>query len=417
MYIIGQEEIDAVARIVNAKTLFRYGIGHECERFEGRYAEYLGAKHFSLAASGSYALTAAMIGLGIGPGDEVLVPAHTYMASATSVLAAGAIPVIVDVNESITIDPTAIDAAIGPRTRAIMAVHMWGTACDMDAIMQIARRRKVLVIEDACQGVGGGYKGRKFGSIGDIGAFSFNFYKNMTAGEGGGVVTNNDAVVQRVKCAIDPCHAFWTGRKEDAKPFAGNGARATEFMGAILNVQLDRIDGIITAMRSERDTILEATKDLTSVGLHQAPLHSREFDCGANVFLTLPNADAANVFTATYPSVIAGKTGRHTYTEWDQVLMGAGAAHPLMNPYTMPANAECRRTYSRDMCARSLEILNRTVLVPTHPLHTAKEVENIIHNIKAATLVALGRLKKEEVDVREAEAVDATKYDLKELAW
>ena len=97
--------------------------------------------------------------------------------------------------------------------------------------------------------------------------------------------------------------------------------------------------------------------------------------------------------------------------------MGAGAAHPLMNPYTMPANAECRRTYSRDMCARSLEILNRSVLVPTHPLHTAKEVENIIHNIKAATLVALGGLKKEEVDVREAEAVDTTKYDLKELAW
>jgi dTDP-4-amino-4,6-dideoxygalactose transaminase len=417
MYIIGQEEIDAVARIVNAKTLFRYGIGHECERFETRYAEYLGAKHFSLAASGSYALTAAMIGLGIGPGDEVLVPAHTYMASATSVLAAGAIPVIVDVNESLTIDPTAIDAAIGPRTRAIIAVHMWGTACDMDAIMQIARRRKVLVIEDASQGVGGGYEGRKFGSIGDIGTFSFNFYKNMTAGEGGGVVTNDDAVAQRVKCAIDPCHAFWTGRKEDAKPFAGNGARATEFMGAILNVQLDRIADIITAMRRERDTILEATKELTSVGLRQAPLHSREFDCGTNVFLTLPNAEAAKVFTTTFPSVIAGKTGRHTYTEWDQVLMGAGAAHPLMNPYTMPANAECRRTYSRDMCARSLEILNRSVLVPTHPLHTAKEVENIIHNIKAATLVALGGLKKEEVDVREAEAVDTTKYDLKELAW
>ena len=417
MYIIGQEEIDAVARIVNSKELFRYGIGHECERFEARYAAYLGAKHFSLAASGSYALTAAMIGLGIGPGDEVLVPAHTYMASATSVLAAGAIPVIVDIDESITIDPAAIEAAIGPRTRAVIPVHMWGTTCNMDAIMEIARRRKVLVIEDACQGVGGGYKGRKFGSIGDIGAFSFNFYKNMTAGEGGGVVTNDDAVARRVNCAIDPCHAFWTGRREDAKPFAGNGARASEFMGAILNIQLDRIDGIIEGLRRERDTILDGIKDLAGLGLRQAPLNSREFDCGANVFLTLPDAKTAQVFTQTYPSVIAGKTGRHTYTEWDQVLMGAGAAHPLMNPYTMPANAQCRRTYSRDMCARSLDILNRTILVPTHPLHTAEEAENIIHNIKAATRVALGGLKREEADVRAAEAVDATKYDLKELAW
>jgi dTDP-4-amino-4,6-dideoxygalactose transaminase len=417
MYIIGQEEIDAVARIVNSKELFRYGIGHECERFEARYAAYLGAKHFSLAASGSYALTAAMIGLGIGPGDEVLVPAHTYMASATSVLAAGAIPVIVDIDETITIDPAAIEAAIGPRTRAVIPVHMWGTACNMDAIMEIARRRKVLVIEDACQGVGGGYKRRKFGSIGDIGAFSFNFYKNMSAGEGGGVVTNDDAVARRVNCSIDPCHAFWTGRREDAKPFAGNGARASEFMGAILNVQLDRIDGIISAMRRERDTILDGIKDLASLGLRRAPLNSREFDCGANVFLTLPDADSAQAFTATYPSVIAGKTGRHTYTEWDQVLMGEGAAHPLMNPYTMPANAECRRSYSRDMCAHSLQILNRTILVPTHPLHTAEDIENIIHNIKAATRVALAGVKREEADVRKGEALDAIKYDLKEVAW
>jgi dTDP-4-amino-4,6-dideoxygalactose transaminase len=417
MYIIGQEEIDAMARVVTSKALFRYGVGHECERFEQRYAAYLGARHFSLAASGSYALTAAMIGLGIGPGDEVLVPAHTYMASATSVLAAGAIPVIVDVNESITIDPAAIEAAIGPRTRAVIAVHMWGTTCDMDAIMGIARRRKLFVIEDTCQGVGGSYKGRKLGTIGDIGAYSFNFYKNMTAGEGGGVVTNDDKVAKRVNCAIDPCHAFWTGRDEDSKPFAGNGARASEFMGAVLNVQLDRIDGIIEAMRRERDTILAGIRELESLGLRAAPLNSREFDCGANVFLTLPSATTADLFVKTFPSVIAGKTGRHTYTEWDQVLMGAGAAHPLMNPYNMPANAECRRTYSKDMCARSLEILNRTILVPTHPLHTKGEIEDIVHNIKAATRVALGQVKSEEVDVRRAGEVDATKYDLKVVSW
>lgn len=417
MYIIGQEEIDAMARVVNSKALFRYGLGHECERFEQRYAAYLGCRHFSLAASGSYALTAAMIGLGLGPGDEVLVPAHTYMASATSVLAAGAIPVIVDIDESITIDPAALEAAIGPRTRAVIPVHMWGTTCNMDAIMEIARRHKLFVIEDSCQGVGGSYKGRRLGSIGDIGAYSFNFYKNMTCGEGGGVVTNDDAVAKRVNCAIDPCHAFWTGRDDNSKPFAGNGARASEFMGAVLNVQLDRIDGIIAAMRSERDTILAGIRDLESLGLRAAPLNSREFDCGANVFLTLPNAESASVFVQTFPSVIAGKTGRHTYTEWDQVLMGMGAAHPLMNPYNMPANAECRKTYSKDMCARSLEILNRTILVPTHPLHTKAEIEDIIHNIKAATRVALGHVKSAEVDVRNAAAVDATKYDLKVVAW
>src|SRR4051812_7520488 len=205
MYVVGQEEIEALTRVIENRALFRYGVGHECDRFEERYARYLGVKHFALAASGSNALVAAMIGLGLGPGDEVLIPAHTYMATATSVLAVGAIPVIVDIDESLTIDPRAIEAAIRPRTRAVIPVHMWGAACDMAAIMEIARRHNLLVIEDACQGVGGSYEGRKFGTIGNAGAFSFNYFKNMTAGEGGGVAMNDDTVAERARCAIDPC--------------------------------------------------------------------------------------------------------------------------------------------------------------------------------------------------------------------
>ena len=261
MYQVGEEEVDAVARVIRRSgELFRYGVGHECETFEQRYSAYLGVKHFALAASGSHALAAAITAVGLGPGDEVLIPAHTYMATATSVLTAGAIPVIVDVDESITLSPAAFEAAIGPRTRAVVPVHMWGTACDMDAIMEIAARRDVLVIEDACQGVGGGYKGRRFGSIGHIGAFSFNYFKNMTCGEGGGVAVNDDTWAERARCAIDPCHFYWQGRSDGVQPFSGNGARASELMGAMLNVQLDRIEGMVEAMRAERRTILEATR-------------------------------------------------------------------------------------------------------------------------------------------------------------
>ena len=140
MYKVGQAEIDAVSRVIRSGELFRYGVGHECDRFEQRYAAYLGVKHFALAASGSQALAAAMTAVGLGPGDEVIIPAHTYMATATSVLTAGAIPLIVDIDETVTIDPKAVEAAIGPRTRAVVAVHMWGAACDMEAIMDIARR-------------------------------------------------------------------------------------------------------------------------------------------------------------------------------------------------------------------------------------------------------------------------------------
>ena len=412
MYTVGDEEAAAIAAAIRDKALFRYGVGNQCERFEQRYAAYLGVKHFALCASGSNALAAAMTAVGPGPGDEVLIPAHTYMASATSVLAAGAIPVIVDIDETVTIDPKAIEDAIGPRTKAVVPVHMWGAACAMDAIMEIATRRNLIVIEDACQGVGGGYEGRKFGAIGHIGAFSFNYYKNMTAGEGGGVAVNDERLAKRVHCAIDPCHFYWNGRDQTEMPFAGNGARASELMGAMLNVQLDRLDGMIQAMRAEKKKILKGTAQLGNIGLRPSPMNSPDHDCSTQVMYSMPSADAASRFVKIFPSVIAGKTGRHTYTEWDQVLMGAGAAHPAMNPYNMPANAECRRTYSKDMCARSLEILNRTVMVATHPEHTEQETADIVHNINVAARVALGGMKLEEADLRRTAPVEAQKFDL-----
>jgi dTDP-4-amino-4,6-dideoxygalactose transaminase len=412
LYQVGQEEIDAVTRVIRSQALFRYGVGNECERFEARYAEYLGVKHFALAASGSNALAAAMTAVGLGPGDEVIIPAHTYMATATSVLSVGAIPLIVDIDDTITIDPKAIEAAIGPRTRAIVAVHMWGAACDMDAIMAIAERHGLLVIEDACQGVGGGYEGRKLGTIGHIGAFSFNYYKNMTCGEGGGVAVNDDAQAERARCSIDPCHFYWQGRNDAVKPFSGNGARASELMGAMLNVQLDRLDGMIQAMRAEKKTILEATRSLGNLGLVATRMNSANHDCASQVMYSLPSPEVAKRFVDLCPSVVIGKTGRHTYTEWDQVLMGAGAAHPAMNPFNMPANAECRKTYSKDMCAKSLEILDRTIMVAMHPEHTAEEISDIAHNIREAARVALDAIPIESAHWRKARPVDARKFDL-----
>jgi dTDP-4-amino-4,6-dideoxygalactose transaminase len=412
MYIVGQEEIDAIARVIRSGALFRYGIGAECDRFERRYAEYLGTSHVALTASGTFALTAAVNALAIGPGDEVLVPAHTYMATAMAVLAAGAIPVIVDVDESITIDPDAVDDAVGPRTRAVIPVHMWGAACDMDRIMALADKHDLLVLEDTCQGVGGSYEGRRLGTIGHVGAFSFNYYKNMTAGEGGAVCTADDRIAERVRCAIDPCHFYWQGRSDQQKPFAGNGARASEIMGAMLNVQLDRLPEMIAAMQRERRQILAGTAALGNLGLKPSPMNSPDHDCAAHVMYLMPSAEAAERFVAVFPNVIAGKTGRHTYTEWDQVLIGEGAAHAAMNPYEMPENRDCRRSYSKDMCQRSLDILNRTVMVPTHPLHGEQEIGDIIHNIGVAARVALGGMSPAEADLRSVQKLDAQKFDM-----
>jgi dTDP-4-amino-4,6-dideoxygalactose transaminase len=411
MYLAGEEEIEAIAKVIRSGKLFRYRDESECERFEKRYAKHLGVSEFALGVSGTYGLAAGLVGLGIGPGDEVLVPAHTYMATATAVLAVGAIPVIVDIDETITMSPDAIRDAIGPHTRAIIPVHMWGAACNMDAIMDIAERRGLLVLEDVCQGIGGSYEGRKLGSIGHAGAYSFNFFKNMSGGEGGGIATSDPKVAERARCYIDPCHFYWQGRNDATKPFAGVGARASELLGAMLNVQLDRLDGMISAMRAEKKKILAGTKHLDNLGLRASPMNSADHDCATQVMFTLPNEDAAQAFVKAMPAVIAGKTGRHTFTQWDQVLMHEGAHHKALNPYTLPENKGLRMNYPEGMCKGSLEILNRTVMVATNPLHSAQEVEDIIHNIDQAARVALENAAIEDVVLRNQQAVDLQKFD------
>lgn len=411
MYLAGEEEIEAIARVIRSGQLFRYRDGSECERFEKRYAADLGVGQFALAASGTYGLAAGLVGLGIGPGDEVLVPAHTYMATATAVLAVGAIPVIVDIDESVTISPAAIRDAIGPHTRAIIPVHMWGAACNMDAIMEIASRHDLLVLEDVCQGIGGSYEGRKLGSIGHAGAFSFNFFKNMSGGEGGGIATSDPKVAERARCYIDPCHFYWQGRGDATKPFAGVGARASELMGAMLNVQLNRLDGMIGAMRAEKRRILAATRHLGNLGLKASPMNSADHDCATQVMFMLPTEAAAKAFTTVMPSVIAGKTGRHTFPQWDQVLMHEGSHHPALNPYTLPENRGLRTAYDPDMCRSSLDILNRTVMVATNPQHSAGDIDDMIHNIDQAARVALENVAVDDVVIRNAKPVDLQKFD------
>ena len=410
MYEIGDQEVQAIKKIISKGKLFRYLENSECSIFEKNYAKFLSIKHTALASSGTAALTAALVGLKIGPGDEVLIPAHTYMATAMSVLSVGAIPIIVDIDESLTIDPKALEDACGPLTRAAIVVHMWGTTCNMNAIMKIAKKKNLFVIEDACQGVGGGYEKKMLGTIGHVGAFSFNYYKNMTSGEGGAVVSNNKEIIERAKCAIDPCHFYWQGRKNSLKPFAANGSRASEFMGALLNVQLKRLPGMIKKMRAERNKILSSTQNLSNMGIKHSPLNSKNYDCGNYVFFKFNNTLDAENFTSIFPAPIAGKTGRHNYTEWDQILLKEGSFHQSLNPYKLSQNKKCRMNYNKNMCKSSLEILDKTIMIPTDPKNTKKDINNTIRNIKRA---ALAYINKEHIKIKQ-KAIDKGKFDYSE---
>jgi dTDP-4-amino-4,6-dideoxygalactose transaminase len=370
MHIIGEKEIEAVAKVIRSGKLFRYGVGHECDRFERRYEKYLGVKHARMTTSGTEAIRAALIGLKVGPGDEVLVPACTYMASALGVLAAGAIPVIVDIDESLTLDPKAVEKAIGPRTRAILPVHMWGLPCNMRALMGIARKHKLLVIEDACQAVGGGYRGKKLGSIGHAGCFSFNYFKNLSCGEGGAYVTNNETVARRGQCVNESCEIYWSDEASDEDHFASSGSRASEIGGAIMNVQLGRLDPLIRSLRRQKKRILEETKD---TGLKPIKANSIDDECGTHLAFMLQDTKSATAFSKQLKGDIAGQTGRHVFTEWLPVLNHRGGPCPALNPYLMKENRPCRKKYSKGMCAQSLDILNRTVLLTLK--HDAKRAD------------------------------------------
>jgi dTDP-4-amino-4,6-dideoxygalactose transaminase len=341
-----------------------------------------------MTSSGTAALVAALAGLGVGPGDEVIVPAHTFMATAVAVLGVGAIPVIVDIDPSIAISPSALESAIGPRTKAAIPVHMWGMPANMDAIMAIAKRRNILILEDACQGVGGAYNGRRLGSIGHAGAFSFNYYKNMTCGEGGAMVTNDARVLQVGKCMIDCNGFFWTGKETDMHPFVASGSRASEIEGAIMNAQLDRIEQMIRTLRDNKKRVLRETANVP--GLTPNPANSLDWECATHIVYLLPTATQAQAFATAMNAGIAGKTGRHTYTEWDPILSRRAGHVPAMNPFNWEANKGCRMNYSPDMCSASLDILNRTVMIGNSVDRTEAETTALIHKIRQVAQDVLG---------------------------
>jgi perosamine synthetase len=222
------------------ETTWISSTGKYLDRFEAAFAEYCGVRHAVACSNGTTALHLALVALGVGPGDEVLVPTLTFVATANTVTYCGARPVFVDAEpETWTIDPAAIEARITPRTKGIIVVHLFGHPADMGPINAIARRHGLFVLEDAAQAHGAEYKGRRAGALGDIATFSFFGNKIVTTGEGGMVVTDDNAIADRMRLlrthGMDPHRRYW-------HPIIGYNYRMTNIAAAIGLAQLERID-------------------------------------------------------------------------------------------------------------------------------------------------------------------------------
>lgn len=386
MYEMGQEEIVAATAVIQSGRLFRYRGGEEGATTiaEQKMVARLGCGYALATTSGTGALICGLVGLGIGPGDEVIVPAYTWLASAGAVLSVGAIPVLADINETLTLDPASFEERIGPRTKAVIPVHMGGRPSDMDAIMSIAAQRGIKVLEDACQAIGGSFKGRRLATIGEAGAFSFNQFKIISCGEGGALLTSDRPLFERALYYHDMGCTFrgHAGTMTEA-PFLGNTFRMNDLLGAVLNVQLDRLDSILARLRERRDRILAAVAAAAGP-LTVSPSADSAGDCGCNATFLFPSAAerlrVAERAKAINPAVALSApidSGLHVYTNWKVLLNRQGHFHPALNPFLREENRACRLEISPDCCLKTLDILGRTGMIGININWTFEDCDGI----------------------------------------
>ena len=382
MYRIGQEEIDAVARAILSKDFFKInGSGHEVLNFEREWSEYVGVPYALLMTSGFGALVSGLIGMGIGPGDEVIVPGYTYIASALAVLAVGAIPVIAEIDETMTIDVADVEKKLTAHTKAVIPVHIQGFPSNMDGLRVLADKHGIKILEDACQADGGMYHGKFLGAIGDAGAYSYNYFKIMTAGEGGALVTADRTIFERALIYHDSSAVAFFGSQLDgiSEPlFGGTEFRVSDITGAILREQLKRMPTMMADLRRNRT----ALADRVCTKLTQAPSHDIEGDCGTTLALRFETAEECRAFAARCAEKGIGltipiDTGKHVYTNWTQVMEKRGALHPAMDPYKMKENEGLQMDYTMDMCPKTLDYLARTAYVGIHPDWTDADLDSI----------------------------------------
>jgi dTDP-4-amino-4,6-dideoxygalactose transaminase len=262
--VFGAEEENALLRALRSGKWGRLD-GDEVARFERRFADYHQAKHAVAVVNGTVSLRIALLAADIRGGGEVIVPPYTFSATATAVIEANAAPVFADIElETFNLDPGAVEEAITPRTRAIIPVHLGGLPVNMDALLEIARRHHLTLIEDAAHAHGAAYRGRRVGAIGQLGSFSFQSTKNLTSGEGGIILTNDDTLAERCR-SIHNCGRVAGGEWYEHHTIGGN-YRLGEFQGAILNAQFDRFD--VQAETRERNGKYLAERLARLAGVH-----------------------------------------------------------------------------------------------------------------------------------------------------
>ena len=290
--IFGAEERKQVNEVLETGVLMRYGFdgmrnNHwKAKEFETAFAKRMGTEYCQLVSSGTAALTVALASAGIGAGDEVIMPTFTFVASFESILALGAVPILVDIDDTLTLDPKAVEAAITSKTKCVMPVHMCGSMADLDALKAICEKYNLILLEDACQAPGGTYKGKPLGSYGHLGCFSFDYVKTITCGEGGAIITNNAEFAKHADHYQDHGHDHvGKDRGAESHPFMGYNFRISELNAAVGLAQLGKLDGILRTQKENYTILREALETIDGITFRRVPEGGEENYSFLNFFL------------------------------------------------------------------------------------------------------------------------------------
>ena len=371
---IGEQEKKQVLEVLQRKYLFRYygpkEFPSKVSELEKKFAAKFGAKYALATTSGTGALVSARVAFGVGPGHEVIVNGYTFFASCAAIVGAKAIPVICEADDTLTMDPDDLEKRINSNTRAVICVHMRGAPCDMDRLKSICRKHQLKLIEDCAQACGGSYKGKKLGTFGDIGCFSFQYHKIITAGEGGLCLTNNARLYDRLMGYHDTA-ACWRPDRFGAERyrgelFCGVNYRMSELTAAVMLAQLEKLDGLLAAMRRHKKRIkdqLEGTKGITF-----RRLTDEAGDTAICLIFMLDDKRKVKPFAEALQAEGVGAAGIfnqgipdwHIYAHWKHIMTKATPT-PEGCPWTCPFHQGPEVRYRADMCPNLLGYLTRAI--------------------------------------------------------
>ncbi len=331
----GDEERKEVNDVLETGILMRYGFDGarkgmwKAKELEEEICKTFGSKYAQLTSSGTAALTTAMAALGIGAGDEVIMPTFTFVASFEAVISVGAIPVLVDIDETLTSDPEAVKAAITPKTKCIMPVHMCGSMANLDALKDICEQHKLILLEDACQSIGASYHGKMVGTIGDAGTFSFDFVKTITCGEGGVVMTNRQDVYIKCDGYTDHGHDHKGGadRGADMHPFIGYNYRISELHAAVGLAQIRKLHQFLSTQKKNHAQLKQILAQVPEISFRSIPDPQGDSCTFLSWFLPTEEITKAVVEEMKSQGIMGGNfywynNNWHYISKWDHLKNG-----------------------------------------------------------------------------------------------